>query len=121
MTSRCTRRPRVKCLSRPLVSAGVSRIENVAEPSKSWQNHIVSPTVLQSGPYRLFFFSSDRGEPLHVHVDRERRTAKFWLSPVRLEYNQGFAATELNKVETIVREHEAELVRAWHEYFKSGN
>ena len=66
----------------------------------------MSPTVLQSGPYRLFFFSSDRGEPMHVHVERERKTAKFWLTPVRLEYNHGFATSELNKIETLVQEHE---------------
>ena len=31
----------------------------------------VSPTVLRSGPYRFFFFASDRAEPVHVHVARE--------------------------------------------------
>jgi len=77
----------------------------------------VSPTVLQSGPYPLFFFSSDRGEP--VHVARERKAAKFWLSPVRLEYNHGFPKTELAKVAGLVREHEAAIQRAWHEYFGS--
>lgn len=89
--------------------------------SESWQNQLVSPTVLQSGPYRLFFFSSDRGEPVHVHVARERKAAKFWLQPVRLDYNHGFAATELSKVEALVRQHEIELVQAWHDYFKSGD
>ena len=81
----------------------------------------MSPTVLQSGPYRLFFFSSDRGEPVHVHVTRERKAAKFWLQPVRLEYNRGYAANELNKVEALVRQHEAELVKAWHDYFNPGD
>lgn len=81
------------------------------------------PNVIRTseGPYRLFFFSSDRGEPVHVHVTRERKAAKFWLVPVRLEYNHGFAPTELNKVEGIVRDHEIQLVQAWHDYFKSGN
>ena len=81
----------------------------------------MSPTVLQSGPYRFFFFSSDRGEPIHVHVARDRRTAKFWLEPVRLDYSHGFASTELGKVEALVRSHKSELVEAWHEFFKSGN
>jgi hypothetical protein len=93
----------------------------VAVARESWQNRLVSPTVLQSGPYRLFFFSSDRGEPVHVHVARERKTAKFWLEPVRLEYNRGFAGTELNKVEALVQQHETELVQAWHDYFKPGD
>jgi len=81
----------------------------------------VSPTVLQSGPYRFFFFSSDRGEPIHVHVQRERKTAKFWLAPVRVEYNHGFASAELNTVAALVQVHKAELVKAWHEYFNVGN
>lgn len=81
------------------------------------QNHIVSPTVLQRGPYRFFFFSSDRGEPIHVHVERERKTAKFWLEPVRLEYNHGFSSTELSKVATLVQELQVQLVKAWYEYF----
>ncbi len=79
----------------------------------------MSPTVLQSGPYRFFFFSSDRGEPIHVHVQRELKTAKFRLGPVRLEHNHGFASAELQKIAGLVRQHEAEFVRAWHEYFKS--
>ena len=37
------------------------------------------PTVLKSGPYRLYFYSHDGGEPPHIHVDRERVSAKFWL------------------------------------------
>jgi len=45
----------------------------------------------------LFFFSSDRGEPPHVHVTRDRKTAKFWLQPVRPEYNLGFAPTEIEQ------------------------
>lgn len=48
----------------------------------------MSPTVLQSGPYRFFFYSSDRGEPTHVHITRERKEAKFWLEPVRLEFDK---------------------------------
>ena len=49
----------------------------------------MSPTVLQSGPYRFFFFSSDRNEPTHVHVKRDDKLAKFWLAPVRMAYNFG--------------------------------
>ena len=78
----------------------------------------MSPTVLRSGPYRFFFFASDRNEPPHVHVTRESKTAKFWLSPIRQAYNYGFAPNELTRIEGLVRQHEAELLKAWHEYFK---
>jgi hypothetical protein len=72
----------------------------------------VSPTVLRSGPYRFFFFASDRNEPAHVHVARERKTAKFWLSPVQVAYTYGFAPNELNRIQGLVQEHEVGLLKA---------
>ncbi|MDO8479484.1 MAG: DUF4160 domain-containing protein [Candidatus Rokubacteria bacterium] len=80
----------------------------------------MSPTVLQAGPYRFFFFSSDRGEPRHVHVGREDRLAKFWLEPVQLEYNHGFSSTEIARIRRLVQQHTDELVRAWDGFFRSG-
>ncbi len=58
---------------------------------------------------------------MHIHVERERRVAKFWLDPAKVAYNQGFSPTELNKIVGLVRERQAELLKAWHDYFKSGN
>ena len=73
--------------------------------------------MLRSGPYRFFFFASDRDEPPHVHVRRDEKLAKFWLQPVRAAYNYGFSAAELRRIAVIVQENEAALVKAWHEYF----
>ncbi|MBJ7900777.1 MAG: DUF4160 domain-containing protein [Cyanobacteria bacterium RI_101] len=75
------------------------------------------PTVLQVGPYSFIFFSSDRGEPAHIHVKRDRQLAKFWLSPVSLEKNRGFKDHELNDICRVVEEHEQTLLEAWHDYF----
>ena len=58
----------------------------------------MSPTVLRSGPYRFFFYATDRNEPVHVHVARERKAAKFWMDPVRAAYNYGFSPAELNRI-----------------------
>jgi hypothetical protein len=35
------------------------------------------PTVLRSGPYRIYFVSHDLTEAPHVHVDRDDLPAKF--------------------------------------------
>lgn len=75
------------------------------------------PTVLQDGPYRFIFFSSDGGEPPHIHVKRERLIAKFWLDPVILARNLGFPGHELNHVARLIVKHETILLEAWHEYF----
>ena len=75
------------------------------------------PTVLQVGPYSFIFFSSDRGEPAHIHVKRDRLLAKFWLNPVSLMKNRGFKDHELNDLSRLVEEHEQTLLEAWHDYF----
>lgn len=75
------------------------------------------PTVLEDGPYSFIFFSSDGGEPPHVHVKRERWIAKFWLDPVVAATNRGFPGHELNRIARLVAEHETDLLEAWHEYF----
>ncbi len=75
------------------------------------------PTVLEIGPYRFFFFSNENREPSHIHVKAGESEAKFWLDPVRLATNHGFRARELNEIERLVREHQAQLLEAWDEYF----
>ena len=74
-------------------------------------------TVLRDGPYRLYFYSHEPNEPPHVHVDREDRSAKFWLEPVSVAYNLGFVPRELRKIEEIVTEHREKALEAWHDYF----
>jgi hypothetical protein len=68
------------------------------------------------GPYRFFFYSFDCNEPEHVHVRRENRVCKFWLSPIALAANEGFSARELNVIRQYVERNKSEIVEAWHEH-----
>ena len=75
------------------------------------------PCVLKVGPYRFIFFSSDREEPIHIHVKRDRQVAKFWLNPVSLARNHGFRQHELDRIARIVVEYEALFIEACNDYF----
>ena len=77
----------------------------------------MSPTVLRTGPYRLFFFSNEAGEPPHIHVQRERMLAKFWLEPASLARSTGFSPAELRRLQNIVTENRGVLLEAWNEHF----
>ena len=44
--------------------------------------------------------------------------AKFWLEPVRLSRQQGFAALELDRLKQLVTRHRADLVEAWNDVFE---
>jgi hypothetical protein len=75
------------------------------------------PTILRVGRFRFFFYSGDRAEPVHVHVEAGNGTAKFWLNPVRLAASRGLARHELSRLQQLVVDHRDIFVRAWHAYF----
>ena len=75
------------------------------------------PTVLRVGPYRAFFYASDRDEPPHVPVERDDNIAKLWLDPVRLQSSGGYGRNELNQIRRLVEENREHLLRSWNEFF----
>lgn len=77
------------------------------------------PTVLRVGSYRLFFYAGDKDEPIHIHIERNDKIAKFWLDPIRLQSSGGFSRTEISKIHKILKENKSKLMEAWNEYFSS--
>ena len=75
------------------------------------------PTLLRLGPYRLFIYAGDRDEPPHVHVERENKSAKLWLDPIKIHTSGGFSKTEINRIIKLVEENGEKLLRGWDEYF----
>jgi len=75
------------------------------------------PTILRVQGYRIYFYSHEPNEPPHVHIDRERFSAKFWLGPVALARNHGFSARELRQIEMILEGNRGKLLEAWYEFF----
>lgn len=77
------------------------------------------PTEFLDGPYAFRFYSADYVEPPHIHVQRDQESAKYWLNPVRLANNWGFASHELRKIRRLVEAHQAEFLEAWYDYFSA--
>ena len=75
------------------------------------------PTVLRFGSYRFFFYAGDRDEPVHVHIERDDRVAKFWLDPIRLARSHGFTAREINQIEKLIVQKQQVLLDRWNEFF----
>ena len=75
------------------------------------------PTVLRHGGYRFFFYSLEAREPTHIHVEQGRKTAKFWIEPVRLASSDGFRTHELNRLRLLVIAHRGIFQEAWDEHF----
>lgn len=74
------------------------------------------PTI-QIERYKFRFYSSDIGEPPHVHVIDGAKVAKIWLQPISVDYNRGYNAAELNYVRKLTRQNRTKLLEAWNDYF----
>ena len=74
------------------------------------------PTILRSGPHRVYFYSHEPNEPPHVDVDRDKASCKVWLSPVTLASSLGFKANELREDERLVSSNRATLLKASEEF-----
>jgi hypothetical protein len=75
------------------------------------------PTILRVAGYRFFFFSNERAEPPHIHVEQAERYAKFWLSPIGLATNYAFRSGELAELHRLVQEHSSLFLEKWNEFF----
>ncbi len=75
------------------------------------------PTILRVAGFRFFFFSNERGEPAHIHVDQAERYAKFWLADVALAESRGFRSGELTELRRLVFEHRIQFQEAWDGHF----
>ncbi|MBI2778807.1 MAG: DUF4160 domain-containing protein [Gammaproteobacteria bacterium] len=73
--------------------------------------------MLRVGPYRFFFYAGDGNEPVHIHIERDDKIAKFWLDPIRLQSSGGFSRVEIGQIQKIINEYHLQLAEAWHGYF----
>ena len=76
------------------------------------------PTLLQAEGFRFFFYSNERHEPPHVHVEKGDGEAKVWLQPVQIAYSHRLTPAELRRVRELTFTHQAVFVERWNEHFR---
>lgn len=74
------------------------------------------PTILRVRGYRFFFYINDH-QPPHIHVEKDRGTAKFSLENAELVRSKRFNASELNEIRNIVLENIKLFKTKWDERF----
>jgi hypothetical protein len=75
------------------------------------------PTVLKIKGYRFFFYTNEH-LPVHIHIEKDDKTAKFNLKPnVELVYSRRLKAQELSEIRKLVDENVEYLIEKWNEYF----
>ncbi len=75
------------------------------------------PTVLLIDGYRFFFYMNDH-EPIHVHVSKAGKEARFDLVPeIDLTYCRGFKKNELRDILSLLVDHYDTFIDAWRQTF----
>jgi len=74
------------------------------------------PTVLRVGSFRFHFYSDEKNEPPHIHVETPDGECKFWLHPIRLARNIGVSPKTVREIEKLVFQHQMMLVEKYNAY-----
>lgn len=75
------------------------------------------PTLLIWHGYRFRFYSSDGSEPAHVHIVKDGKDAKVWLSTMELAYSRGYNARENAEFLAKIEENRQVWKEQWDEFF----
>ncbi len=74
------------------------------------------PTILLTKGYRFFFYINDHTPP-HIHIEKNRSTAKFFLKNAELAKSKRFNAKELSEIRNIIVENLELFKTKWDEHF----
>ena len=83
---------------------------------------IKMPTVLYIHGWRLFFYSNENDEPIHIHAEKGEMECKFWLdneNVVILEaFSYNITPSQKKEIKKIIYQHFDLIANAWNDYFK---
>ncbi|HVY33987.1 MAG TPA: DUF4160 domain-containing protein [Caulobacteraceae bacterium] len=75
------------------------------------------PNVFWWNGHRFYFFSNERDEPPHVHVDKGGANTKIWLEDCTVALNRGFKSSEIKLITDKVDEQRLVILEKWHDHF----
>ena len=83
------------------------------------------PTLFEMYGYKIYFWSNEGNEPVHVHVAKGSQTAnatKIWLppesNPVVANNDSQIPKKDLNRILKYISQNRAEIIARWYDYFK---
>ena len=81
------------------------------------------PTILFIYGWRLFFYSNESNEPIHIHVQKGDIEAKYWLLIEEIEiieaFSYNFTPASKKVIKKIIYQHFDLIVSEWSKHFLS--
>ncbi|MFK3689658.1 DUF4160 domain-containing protein [Agrobacterium tumefaciens] len=75
------------------------------------------PTLLIWHGYKFRFYASDGPEPPHIHIIKDKCSAKVWLLSMEMAYNHGYNSREVAEFLSKVDENRDGWMEKWNEFF----
>lgn len=76
------------------------------------------PTIFRHNGYRFFFYSNEH-LPIHVHIEKGEKTAKFDVRNHQLINSYKFSSSELREIRILVEQNKELFTNKWNEYFNN--
>jgi meiotically up-regulated gene 157 (Mug157) protein len=79
------------------------------------------PTVLYIKGWRLFFYSNEGNEPIHIHGQKGDKECKYWLDiddyAIREAYTYNMNNKDIREVKKIILQNFDDIVQVWNTHF----
>jgi hypothetical protein len=79
------------------------------------------PTVLYILGWRLFFYSNEGKEPIHIHAEKGDMECKFWINIEEIDIKEEFAfnltPAARREIRKIIFQNFDLIVESWKNYF----
>lgn len=81
------------------------------------------PTILMILGWRVFFYSNEKNEPIHVHRPKGDAEAKYWIDVDGFEaieaYAYNLSSADKRTVRKIIFQHFDYIVTEWNEFLET--
>ncbi len=79
------------------------------------------PTILFIYGWRLYFYSNESNEPIHIQVEKGNILAKYWLMIDEIEiieaFSYNFTPASKREIKKIIYQHFELIVSEWSNHF----
>lgn len=79
------------------------------------------PTILFIYGWRLFFYSNEENEPIHIHAEKGDMECKFWILTEEVEIKEEFAynltPSAKKEIKKIIYQNFDLIIDSWNKYF----
>ena len=80
------------------------------------------PTIIYIYGWRLFFYSNEGNEPIHIHAEKADMECKFWFLEEEIEIKEAYAYNlnqkDRKEIKKIIYQHFDLIVDSWYKYFE---